>query len=203
MLKNHSPSSPTRPPVEHLYFTVFDPDNNEMRFVTHAFATYYAAYHWLNTITSKHKPNWKTSNIFECQHKGYTLVVRGSHIEDILEAKYTKEELSWTPPYPENIALEHLTNFSVPTRSSVSTITEDSDKPKPQKKPSKPISRHKSTKPSPHGMITVAQMAEQLQIPPNKARQMLRKANIKKPDHGWSYKIDSPEHKAIFKILSA
>ena len=51
--------------------------------------------------------------------------------------------------------------------------------------------------------ITVAQIAEQLNIAPNKARNTLRKASISKPTQGWTFNTNDPQVTLITKLLQA
>jgi len=45
----------------------------------------------------------------------------------------------------------------------------------------------------PEGMITVAMIAEMLNILPREARSRLRRASVPKPDHGWMWDPDSAD----------
>jgi len=200
-LPNPTPSSPQRNPVEHLYFTVFDPDNEQLRFVTHAFGAHYAAAYWLQYITSSPaKQRWIDSNHLELEHDGYRLLIKGSYLEDNIERKLTKAEQQWTPPYPDNVLLEHLRDFHIPARTIKHETPEE-----PQKAPVsyKAPNRHRTVKaPDDESLITVAQLAQEANIPANKARQILRKNNIQKPGSSWTYNRNDPQVqtiKALFK----
>ena len=209
-LEPHYPSSPTRPPVEHLYFTIFNPDNEQQRFFTHGFGAHYAAAHWLQRlVNSPAAQRWIDSSHLELKREGWTLIIKGSHLEDNIERKLTKEEAAWTPPYPDSVALEHLVDFHLPTYSTSTSIEQDdsdssTSTPTPKSKPgTKTSPRHRTQKPAAvSGHTTVAQIASELNMPPNKARQILRKNKITKPDHGWSYKTNSKEHKMIRDLLA-
>ena len=62
-LKNPTPSSPQRPPIEHLYFRVHDPEGEETLFVTHAFSAIYAVHYWLNELLdTPAQTNWHDDN---------------------------------------------------------------------------------------------------------------------------------------------
>lgn len=207
-LEPHYPSSPTRPPVEHLYFTVFDPDGNQTRFFTHGFGAMYAAAHWLQRLTSTPAAQrWIDNNHLELTRDNWRLIIRGSHLEDGIEYKMNKEETAWTPPYPDSAALEHLVDFHIRAQTSSTSITSEPEessqsstpKPKPSPKTSK---RHKTTKPAPSGHITVAQIAEEFDLAPNKARNILRKAGIKKPKEGWTYKKTDKQVTTIRELFA-
>lgn len=208
MLKPHSPSSPTRPPIEHFYFTIKNADGDEVRFFTHAFAAEYAAHYWITAIMEHPATqNWKDDNtVVLTADNGWTLTVKGSHLEDMIEYKPTKEEAQWSPPIPDSSKLQSLETFEVPrSRASQPTEPEETEqKTKSTKKPSKPkpAPRHKSQKPSPEGTLTVAALCAEYQIQPNKGRQLLRKAKIKKPEGGWTFKTDDPILTTIREILA-
>lgn len=208
-------SSPTRPPRYHPFFTVRDSDGNEERFFTHAFRTAYAAHYWLTTIITacadSCTTSWKDEYtlVFTHTDTGHTLSIREHRLEDVIEYEPTKEEAEWTPPYPDSAQLDRLTHFwdqrsliSHNTASEENT-TDSSQEPEPSKKPSKPKTpnRHKSQKEAPSGMTTVAILAAEAGIPANKARQMLRKAGIKKPEGGWTFKTNDPTVKKIIELF--
>jgi hypothetical protein len=204
MLKPAHPSSPSRPPIEHLYFTFFNPENDQVNFFSQAFAAAYAAHRWLDHILSETpaRQRWIDPNHLELEHDDYRLIIKGTHLEDMIEYQPTKEEKQWTPPYPDNVFLDHARTFWIPM-SSTSMHTED---PEPEPKPKKVYktqNRHRSTKPpSDPNSITVAQLAQEADIPSNKARQILRKAEFTKPPNGWTYKIDDPLVAKIRKLFS-
>lgn len=193
-------SSPTRPPRYHPFFTVRDADGNEERFFTHAFRTAYAAHYWFETIITACTErgcteNWKTDTtvVYTDPETGKSLILHEDRIEDIIEYTPTKEEQEWTPPYPDSAQLERVSRFwDWQTRlSSLMPTSEPEEQqtttPKPAKRSPAP-NRHKTTKaPSDPNSITVAQLAAEANIPANKARQILRKAGMKKPEGGWTY----------------
>jgi len=206
MLKPHAPSSPTRPPVEHLYFVIFDPDNEQQRYFTHGFGAFYAAYHWLDRVMKHAKVKWINDNTIELTRKKWRMVVKGSNIQDILEAKYTKEELAWTPPHPDSIALQHLVDFHIPA-SPISTSIEEPKKPvktKDTKSSSKSSLRpgHK-LKPELKGHVSVTHLSQEYNLTPAKARGILRKAGIKKPANGWTFKKGDPMIDQIKSLFSS
>jgi hypothetical protein len=206
MLKPAYPSSPSRKPIEHLYFAFFDQDNEQQSFFTIGFSAAYAAHHWLDRVmSSPATQRWIDSNHIELEHDGYRLIIKGSQLEDMIEYKPTKEEASWRPSHPDSVTLEHTRHFW--TKMSSASITIDSEKPTTNSTPApvssrKPPKRHKTTKPAPDGQITVAMICEELDLAPNKGRNILRKANIKKPKQGWSFKSNDPQLKTIRDLLS-
>lgn len=208
MLEPHNPSSPTRPPVEHLYFTVHDDEGETVLFLTHGFGAFYAVKRWLEEIMDPHpdiKESWINDNTILLRHKptNHTLTIKGSYLEEATNYQYTKEEAKWTIPYPDTQTVERLTTFyNLKMRpSSHMKPSEDTNTSKPSS--TKPPQRHKSTKPPKEGYITVAELASKHQIQPNKARNILRKANIQKPEDGWTFKKDDPMVQKIEDLLKA
>ena len=208
-------SSPTRPPRYHPFFTVRDADGNEERFFTHAFRTAYAANHWLTTIITACTErgctqNWKSPVrlVFTDPETQRTLEVKEDAIEDLIEYEPTKEEQEWTPPYPDSAQLARVSNFwDWQTRLSSPMPTSKPEEqqtttPKPAKRSPAP-NRHKTTKaPSDPNSITVAQLAAETNIPANKARQILRKAGMKKPAQGWTYTKNDPQIQKIRDLFA-
>lgn len=209
-------SSPTRTPRYHPFFSTKDSDGQEIRFFTHAFRTAYEAHYWLDTIMTacadSCTQSWKDEYtlVFTHTDTGHTLSIREHHLEDVIEYEPTKEEAQWTPPYPDSAQLDRLTHFwdqrslaSMNTDSEENT-TDSSPEPEPSKKPSraKTPNRHRTQKPAEKGMTTVAILAAEAGIPANKARQMLRKAGIKKPEGGWTFKTNDPTVKTITDLFA-
>lgn len=206
-------SSPTRCPRHHPFFSTHDADGTQAGFLTHAFRTSYAAHYWLDTImtvcSDSCTQSWKdkATLVFTHRDTGYTLTIREHRIQDIIEYEPTQQEKAWTPPYPDSAQLERLTHFwdqrslaSHNTDSAEST-TDSSPEPAPSKKRPEAINRHKSQKPAERGMTTVAILAAEAGIPANKARQMLRKAGIKKPAAGWTFKTSDPQVQKILELF--
>lgn len=210
-LQPHTPSSPTRPPVEHLYFTVHDDQGETALFRTHSFGAMYAVKRWLEEILDPDpniKENWIDDNTIVLRHRptNYTLTIKGSRLEEAIDHQYTKEEAKWTIPYPDTQTVERLTTFyNLKMRpSSHMKPSEDTNTSKPSStSTNKPPQRHKTQKKAPDGMITVAQIAQELNIQPNKARNILRKAKIQKPATGWTFKKDDPMVQKIEDLLKA
>lgn len=211
-LEPHYPSSPTRPPVAHFYFTIRDADGNTVSFYTHAFGAFYAAAHWFQRIYTDctdlgYKYNWTHDDTitFTDPTTEYSLTIKDPWLQDVLEQKLTEQEQRWTPPYPDSELLERTINFPNWKRKELShTATSESDDSelKPKSKPPKPPKRHKSQKAAPQGFITVAQLAAEIDLPPNKARNILRKASISKPEGGWTFKENDPAVAKIRDLLS-
>ncbi len=206
MLKPASPNSPTRPPIEHFYFTIRDQDQEEIMFFTQAYGAEYAAHYWISAILEHPATqNWKDDNtIVFTADNGYTLTVKGSHLEDIIEYQPTKGEQAWTPPEPDASHLRRLENFETTlSRSQRPQPAEPEKSPSRTSKTATTTSpRHRTQKPAPDGQVTVAQLCAEINLAPNKGRNLLRKAKIKKPDNGWTFNQDDPILATIREVLA-
>lgn len=189
-------SSPTRNAKFHPSFSIRYPDG-ETRFFTQAFRNYYAGNYWLRRVMETGCAElWMDDYTLILTHKSKaTLTIREHHLQDVIEYEPTKEELTWAPSYPTSAILEQLTKFWDWQKKAPYNDTEQ-----PEPKPKAPApNRHKTTKATKEGQITVAQIAEEAKLPANKARQILRKAGLTKPTQGWTYNLDDPE---VIKIRS-
>lgn len=208
-------SSPTRPPRYHPFFTVRDADGNEERFFTHAFRTAYAAHHYITTIITACTErgctqNWKddTRVTITDPETQRSLILYEDRIEDLIEYTPTREEQAWTPPYPDSAQLDRVSRFwDWQTRLSSPMPTSEPEEqptstPEPKKRQPAP-NRHKTTKqPADPNQVTVAQLASEAGIPANKARQILRKAGMKKPEGGWTYAKNDPQIQKIRDLFA-
>ncbi|UOF81720.1 ecf RNA polymerase sigma factor-anti-sigma complex [Caudoviricetes sp.] len=207
MLKPHAPSSPYLNPVCHFYFQARDPEGNSTFFFTIGYAALYAGHRFITQLLEDLEDcetHWLDNDQLLITHTPTlsTLTIKGE-LEDAIEYNPSKEEAAWTIPHPDTQSLRRATMFYLtPTtvdRSTSSTENEEPSKPKPQAP-----KRHKTTKPpSSSDQITVAQIAEELNIAPNKARNILRKAEIQKPEQGWTFNTNDPIIETIRKLLSA
>lgn len=205
MLKPHAPSSPYRNPVCHFYFQARNPDGEHTFFFTIGYAALYAGHHFITQLLETIEDcetHWLDNDQLLITHTPTlsTLLIKGE-LEDAIEYQPTKEEASWTIPHPDTNSLRRAIMFwsHSPTSTIEEKPTSSVEKPKPQAP-----KRHKTTKaPAQSDQITVAQIAEQLNIAPNKARNTLRKANISKPTNGWTFNTNDPMVQTITKLLQA
>jgi hypothetical protein len=193
--------------MEHLYFTTRDPEGETVDFRTHGFGALYAVHAWLEEIMDPHpdiKANWLNDTTVCLEHKsGYTLTIKGTDPQAAIEYEPTKEEAQWTIPYPDSTTVERLTTFWTRIKPSSHMPTSGSDDKQPKEKAAPAPKRHKTTKPAPEGQVTVAMICEELGLAPNKGRNLLRKAKIEKPKHGWTFDQDDPALVTIRKVLEA
>lgn len=213
MLKPHAPSSPYRNPVCHFYFQARDPEGNHTLFFTIGYAAQYAAHHFITQLLDQVEDcetHWLDNDQLLITHTPTlaTLLVKGE-LEPAIEYTPTKEEASWTIPQLDTNILRRATLFwsHSPTSTTDDKLTSSTESEKPSMQRSKPKSapkRHKTTKAPPTSdQITVAQIAESLNIQPNKARNILRKANTQKPTNGWTFNTSDPIVQTITKLLQA
>lgn len=197
MLKPPYPSSPNRLPIDHLYFRLTGRTDS---LNTIGFSALYAERYFLNTILELH-PNhkWLDSNTIEITNLDLTLTIKGAKLEDALEYTPTQEEAKWHPEEPDLTTLRRIANFHLTSRVDEEAPTTKAPAPPPTQS-----YRHKTQKPSrTDGNITVASIAASLNIQPNKARNILRKANIQKPPQGWEFSPDDPQIAIITKLLQS
>ena len=213
MLKPHAPSSPQRNPVCHFYFQARNPDGDPTFFFTIGYAALYAGHHFITQLLESLEDcesHWLSNTELLITHTPTlsTLLCRGE-LEDAIEYQPTKEESQWTIPLPDQQALRRAIMFwsHSPTSTTDDKPTSSTENAPSAGKTSKPTSapkRHKTTKaPAQSDQITVAQIAESLNIQPNKARNILRKADISKPTQGWTFNTNDPQVNVIRKLLQA
>ena len=192
-----APSNPTRPTKHHLYFTVYA-DGDPAVINTIGYAESYAAARFVQTVTQDRKLHWISDDTLEIRENDKILQIKEHRLEDLMEYTFTKEEAEWK--IPETGLLYRVMHFSdETTRPSSPTPTSE---PEERPKTTSP-KRHKTQKAPSAGQITVAQLAESLNIAPNKARNALRKANIAKPANGWTFDANDPIVKTITDILKS
>lgn len=112
--------------------------------------------------------------------------------EEVMEYVPTKQEAQFVFPVPYQGMFERFVGIA---QSRPVTID-------------KPPSREKETKqdrlpraPRPDDLTSLADIATELNIEPRDARQILRKTNTPKPDHGWAWAKDAVD--TIKRILKS
>lgn len=197
-------------PKHHLYFKVFEATKDHphtfklISVNTHAHAQQDTAAAWVQyTLSQPHLTsswlNERTLRITTTLNPLRKMYIFDENLEDLVEAAATTTPTIDLPPnqkrYLDKVAAFHNTQPDDPPNPA----------PTPTKTSSAPTKTKttKKTKPPSHETYeTVAAIAARLSVTPNKARQLLRKANIKKPDNGWQFEINSDLHKQVEKILS-
>ncbi len=193
-MKTPTVSSPTRPPKAHLFFITED-----VAMESHAYAELFVAKYWVNALIKNHEYKWITDDIIEIQGKRRTFRIKGPNLEDVMEYTFSKAEKDYRPEWCFQAQINKLMEWDRDINTTY-VPAEPSTQPEPKPEPTRPR-RAQKRKASDNGNITVAQMADELDISAGKARTALRKAKEPKPDQGWNYETDSAEANRIFDII--
>lgn len=116
--------------------------------------------------------------------------VRCSRLQEILDHKYSSEEESWQMPPNRLQAIEAFRYGKAITQHKEpdsETPSETAKKARRAKRRSDAPKQPRKKREMPQGMITVAMIAESLNMLPREARARLRKASVAKPDLGWMW----------------
>lgn len=197
-MTKYRPSSPKYPPKYHVYFHHQPADLLN----TFGFRHPYAAQLYINEVLDNYDHTWLNETTIKVESNGHTLTIKCNSLEDILEYDPKPKEIEeFIPQHPDTVILEYLKHFDRYQEQQ----PEEPKAPivKSEPKTHKPPKRHKTTKQSQEGYISIPELANEYDIQPNKARNLLRKANIQKPQNGWTFKTDDPILKQIRKVLSA
>lgn len=123
--------------------------------------------------------------------------VRCTEIMEILNYKLSEKETEWQLPESGNgVSVASAMNFRNSSCIHQEKSTESSST-EPRVKAEK---KEKTPKPSKEGLITIAQLAEELKIEPRDARVILRKMKIPKPGLGWCWaRIEADDIKKLLE----
>ena len=182
-------------PVTCVYFKIYDNDTSDHAKRVNAipFNSHDQASHWVNTIIEQHDHTWETPEQIRINGASQHMLISAHDLEDIVEHTPTTGVVINEPDISRLQRLVYFERTAAPA-----PVAPAAPKPAPTPAPTRKPKR----KPSTDGTITVAQMADELNISAGKARNLLRKAKYKKPDNGWTFPIDSAEAKAVMSILS-
>lgn len=166
------PANPTRNPRFGLKF--INTDNGRLAF--HNFYGRFAAKRFLDLVISNDPYTWLDDNTILIANRIKVQGEGGTDLEAIIEHEDNKLEQQWemSSPYPQ---------------LAMSIRGERPNKPTVER-PTRAKVRHRSRKPVAEGLVTVAQLADELGITSREARQRLRKSKIAKPDGGWQWPAD-------------
>lgn len=165
------PSSPTRPPV---YVIRFDSPRG---LAIHGFCIPSAAKAFVDQVIRDDSYTWKSD--YHIYLPDLELTVSCSKLEEVMECT---THFDLPIPYPSLARQIRAT----PTHYDPPT----DEQPKRERTPRTP--RESAPRPSTDGMTSIAEIAHTLGIDPRTARQLLRKTNTPKPDHGWSWADPAP-----------
>lgn len=170
------PASPTRGPRFGLKFI----NTDDGRLAFHNFYGRFAAKRFLDLVISNDPYTWLDDNTILIANR---IKVQGelkTDLEAIIEHEDDKLERQWemAAPYPQ---------FAMSIRGE--RPEPPTDKPQVEPRPTRAKAPGPRKAP-PTGLVTVAQLADELGITSREARQRLRKSNIAKPDGGWQWPAD-------------
>ena len=183
MLQNHMPSSPMHPPVAVLYF------NGLTRLIS-SWAALYAAKRQLLDAIDGHSYKQIDPNTLVTDDD---VEIKSEQMNDLLEYEFTKEEAAWQLPDRDAALLLRLRN-APRLRAEAPQTAENAPAG---------ITPRRTHRPSPEGLISLADICADLGIDPREARAALRK-QMSKPAHGsWSFAPEEVESvKAKLKTSS-
>lgn len=174
-------------------------------FNLHLFAAMYSTKKFLEAIIADDDIHWvgddrfTNSTMEKDKFAPGEFVVIGNGektLREVMDHKYTAAEEAWELPKP-------YTTYAYQIRA----LSEPKPAPLPEEPKKKDIVRDATqkqprAKTSTEGMITIGEIADELKMPPSKARAALRALKLVKPSGGWAWpKEEKEEIKA--KIKSA
>lgn len=172
MLKEPFPSSPSRNPIHVLYISKGEKENIQ------TFAATYSTKKFVEAILEDDEWVLETSQHLKASSG---IHIRCSEMKAIMEYKYTPEEKAWELPHPyprEAFAFRHGRLPNAPERA-----------PERVTAPKKP----RVPRASREGLISIGDLAEELNMKPRDARGILRKAKLEKPACGWAWSKEDAE----------
>lgn len=185
-------SCPTSPPKAHVFFIT-----DKVSMQSYSYAELFVAKYWIDALTS-HDYKWIDDNTIEMIGNNRTFRIRSHQLEDILEYRPTKAERAYRPEWCFQSMINKLKEWDNPHYHETPKKTQPTaEAPKPT------ISRNTQKRRTDNKHISVAQMADDLNISAGKARTALRKAKEPKPTQGWTYETDTDEANRIFDIIKA
>lgn len=183
------PSSPKRPP-NHVV-RIENPSTG--LFYVSGFCELYPAKYLVALVIDDREWKWKDDKTILCTDG---TVVHSDDLEQIVEYKHTAKERQWVPPSPyygqwHNIAAGQPINEKR-TKASTAPTPDESANPasKRTKRPTDVPGEAKAAKtprPNKDGLVSVADIAEQLGKDAKECRIALRKSGTAKPDAGWAW----------------
>lgn len=168
------PANPTRNPRFGLKFI----NTNDGRLAFHNFYGRFAAKRFLDLVISNDPYTWLDDNTILIANRIKVQGEGGTDLEAIIEHEDNKLEQQWEMAEP-------YLQFAMSIRGEPKVKPTQAE-PRPTR--AKAPGRNRSRKTP--GLVTVAQLADELGITSREARQRLRKSKIAKPDGGWQWPAD-------------
>lgn len=166
-------------PEEHLHFYIYV----DGKFLAHrsmSFKHRYEAKYWIKQILGDRAYEIDGDNIVTWRETS-TLRIKAFNLAKTL----TAPDEQVTVPHPDEQTLFQLINFHIPPIRSVPRV----------KKPATKQNRTQSDQ------LTIADLAADAGITPQKARQLLRTHKIPKPTGGWTFAKSDPLIPKIQELL--
>lgn len=173
------PSAPAKPAKCSLRMEW--PDINTMQLRT--FRGIWGAKKLYDFITEFKAVRWLDSTTLVVNETG--LVIKSPELEEIVEYKLKKEEETYEWPEPflsEVTAFKNRTTVKLSRGNAERKSSTDDDTPKPKREKKERVPR-----PSKDGLVSIGDIAQQLEIEPRIARGVLRTSKTPKPDAGWAW----------------
>lgn len=130
--------------------------------------------------------------------------IRCSRLQEVLDHVYSPEEEAWQMETRHVRDIERFrygeaqTDKDETPSDDIRTLNKKARRSKRRKE--KSSARPKKSREVPAGTVTVAMIAESLNIAPREARARLRKSEVTKPDSGWQWPED--EAKEIEELIA-
>ena len=115
--------------------------------------------------------------------------IRCTLLSQVLAHKDSEEESSWEMEARHVREIEAFRYGQAITKNP-SIDQEEKKERKAKRRQQERITKTRTPRQIPDGMVTVAMIAESLSIVPREARARLRKAGVPKPDLGWMWSTD-------------
>lgn len=182
-LKEPFPSSPSSPPKYGLYFRRGGKIKAYIPFLS-----MYAAKKFLMAALQEFSYKWvdgTSDGMGEAIRDETGLIIEGAGLESILDYKYSKSEEEWELPPPYAHQALHIRSHRPPPAEHL-VVPEEPKKPRKERKPREP-------RPDRSGLISIADIAQELDMKPGEARAILRKSKIEKPSVGWAWSTEDAD----------
>jgi hypothetical protein len=142
------------------------------------FAQAYSARWFIDCVIGKKKFSWKDTRTIVAEDESFKM--RSPHLEELLEYEPKGKEKQWEPPEPMLTEYKRMAGIvKGPHRTASNPVELQSKEPRVPRVP---------TEPRPDGLVSIADIATELNIEPRDARKLLRAKNIEKPAHGaWAW----------------
>jgi hypothetical protein len=133
--------------------------------------------------------------------------VRCSLLQEILDHKYSSEEEEWQFDSSRARDIESFRYGKPITQKEQSGAESPQDTARKVRRSKRRATKSEGTparerkkRETPEGMVTIAMIAESLNILPREARARLRKASVPKPDLGWTW--DEAEAEKVKALIA-